>query len=61
MTGYIVNERGWTPNDCQVILGTDFDTNLDGDTYRDAASIKSISIRELLVHKQGFIKGKVER
>ena len=29
----------------------EFNNNLDGDTYRDAISIKSKSERELLIHK----------
>ena len=33
------------------MLGADFNTNLDGNIYRGATSIKAKSKRELLVHK----------
>ena len=46
----LINDRGWSLNECQVILGPDFNTNLDGDSYRDAASIKPKLRGELLVN-----------
>ena len=39
---HILNERGWTPNECKVILGVDLNSNLEGDIYRGAASTKVI-------------------
>ena len=42
------------PNDCQIILRADFDTNLDCDTYRDAVSIEPKSRYELLVLNAKF-------
>ena len=34
----ILNNREWTPNSYDVILEAYFNTNLDSDIYRDAAS-----------------------
>ena len=39
----ILNQKGWTPNCCQIILGVDINTNLDGETYRDEIGIKTKS------------------
>ena len=47
----ILNDRRWTPNDCQVIIGADFNTNYDIDTYRDVASIKPKARGELSAYK----------
>ena len=44
----ILKNKGQIAHDCQVIQGADFNTNLDGDTFRDAANINSKSRSKLL-------------
>ena len=35
----ICDNKDWTADDCQIILGADFNTNLYGDAYRNTSSI----------------------
>ena len=39
----LLNEKGWIPSECQILIGRDLTTNLDGDTFRDVNSFKNKS------------------
>ena len=38
-------------NDCQIIIGADCNTNIDGDIFRDSKSIKPKSKKDEIISK----------
>ena len=36
----VLNTKGWTADECQIIIGMDMNTNYEVHTFRDKASIK---------------------
>ena len=47
----LLSKKGWSTEECEIILGGDFNTNIDGDKYKDLTSIYKKTKRDSAIDK----------